>query len=128
MGWNKHQKADISKTAQLVLYKEFYAKQFNVDPDSINVEYIIVRRKINEDLEFVPKRIQSFSPASGKPTRNKVGKLFQSFINEAFNEDGSYKVENNYPAYKGKACTYCPYNADLVACPKQNRLIKDEES
>jgi RecB family exonuclease len=125
-GWNKYQKADVTKTAQLILYKEFYAKQFGVDVDSINVEYIIVRRKINEELEFVPKRIQTFSPASGKPTRNKVGKLFMGFIQEAFKEDGSYNVENTFPAYKGKSCNYCPYKENYEACPKQNRITKDD--
>ena len=39
MGWNKYQKADKTKTAQLVLYKSYYAKQFNVPIDNIRVEY-----------------------------------------------------------------------------------------
>ena len=125
-GWNKYQKADITKTAQLILYKEFYAKQFGVDVDSINVEYIIVRRKINHDLEFVPKRIQSFAPASGKPTRNKVGKLFMGFIQEAFKEDGSHNDAKDYPAYKSKACNYCPYKDNFEVCPKEKRMAKDE--
>lgn len=124
-GWNKYQKADVTKTAQLLLYKEFYAQQFGVDVDSIHVEYIIVRRKINEDLEFKPKRIQTFSPASGKPSRNKVTKLFTAFLEEAFNKDGSYNIEREYPAYKGKACTYCRYKTDYDACPKEKRIVKD---
>ena len=126
-GWNKYQKADITKTAQLILYKDFYAKQFGVDVDKIQVEYIIVRRKINTDLEFAPKRIQTFTPASGKPTRNKVTKLFTSFIDEGFTSDGSYNVEGTFPAYKGKACNYCPYKDNFAACPKQSRIVKDDK-
>ena len=108
-GWNKYQKKDHKKTAQLVLYKTFYAKQFGVDEDMIDVEYIILRRKINEDSEWPMKRIQTFSPANGKPTRNKIGKLLQEFIDTAFNKDGTYNMDLNIdiPKCKDKWCKYC---------------------
>jgi len=122
-GWNKHQKKDISKTAQLILYKEFYAKQFGIDPEMIDVEYFIVRRKINEDADFVPKRVQVFSPASGKPTRNKVGKMLLEFIQNCFTEDGQYNVNGQYPAVQTSQCVYCPYNKPGV-CDKKDRLKK----
>jgi len=122
MGWNKSQKADITKTAQLVLYKDYYAKQFGVDADAINVEYIIVRRKINEELEFVPKRIQTFSPASGKPTRNKVSKMLTEFIDHCFTKEGEYQVDNKYVAVQSSACNYCPYKSDESLCPKKERV------
>lgn len=121
MGWNKYQKADIGKTAQLVLYKEFYAKQFNVDPDDVDVEYIILRRKINENLEFAPKRIQTFAPSSGKPTRNKVAKLLTDFIDNCFTVEGEYRTEAILPAVKQKLCNYCPYNTNEQRCPKKQR-------
>ena len=70
------------ETAQMILYKEFYAKQYNVDVESIDIEYVIVRRKINHDLEFVPKRIQTFVPANGKVSRNKIFKLFDLMVSE----------------------------------------------
>ena len=120
-GWNKYQKADIGKTAQLILYKEFYAKQFNVDVEDVDVEYIILRRKINEELEFVPKRIQTFIPASGKPTRNKVAKLFNEFIDNCFTEEGDYRINGSFPAIKQKLCNYCPYNNNEARCPKKSR-------
>lgn len=125
MGWNKYQKADTGKTAQLVLYKEFYAKQFNVNPEDVDVEYLIVRRKINEQLEFAPKRIQTFSPPSGKPTRNKVGKLFLEFVQNCFTPEGEYKLDSPYPAYKSSACKYCPYNTAEILCPKKERSEKN---
>jgi len=125
-GWNKYQKADSSKTAQLILYKEFYAKQFGVDVESIDVEYIIVRRKINESLEFKPKRIQTFVPASGKPTRNKIGKMFTEFVSNCFTPEGEYNKEGNYPALKTKSCKYCPYLENYELCPKDKRIKVDE--
>jgi ATP-dependent helicase/DNAse subunit B len=121
-GWNKYQKADIGKTAQLVLYKEYYAKQFNVDVERVDVEYIILRRKIDEELEFTPKRIQTFTPASGKPTRNKVVKLLEGFIDACFTSNGEYKVDANHLAIKQKLCNYCPYSNNEQACPKKQRI------
>lgn len=121
MGWNKYQKADIGKTAQLILYKEFYAKQFNVDVDDVDVEYIILRRKINENLEFAPKRIQTFVPSSGKPTRNKVAKLFANFVDNCFTNEGEYRTDIHHQAIKQKLCAYCSYNTDEQRCPKKSR-------
>ena len=126
-GWNKYQKADKSKTSQMILYKSFYAKQFNVDEEMIDVEYVIVRRKINEELEFVPKRIQTFIPASGKVTRNKILKMFNTFIDNCFTEVGDYNNEAAYPAYATSACNYCPYQKEDAICPKKERIkLKDE--
>lgn len=125
-GWNKYQKGDLTKTAQLVLYKEFYAKQFNMDPEMIDVEYIIVRRKIAEESEFPMKRIQTFEPASGKPTRNKVGKLFMEFVQNCFTEEGVYNHNGNFPAITSSACNYCPYKSEEALCPKKERLKKEK--
>lgn len=123
-GWNKYQKADKTKTAQLLLYKEFYGKQYGVDPEMIDVEYIILRRKINEDGDFPMKRIQTFSPASGKPSRNKVGTALIDFMDKVFNEDGTYNLEAEYPAIASSACKYCKYKDDKSICPAAKRLKK----
>ena len=122
-GWNKYQKADQTKTAQLILYKEFYAKQYNWDVEKIDVEYLIVRRRINENAEFVPKRVQTFAPASGKVTRNKIGKMFQDFLDNCFTEEGEYNSEGHFPAMETSVCKYCPYfNSDL--CNKKDMIKK----
>ena len=127
-GWNKYQKADVGKTAQLILYKQHYAQQYNVQEDFIDVEYIILRRKINHDLEFAPKRIQTFSPASGKPTRNKVTKLFTEFVDNCFTPEGEYRTDADHPALKQKLCKYCPYDKDEQRCPKAIRKSALPES
>ena len=72
MGWNKYQKADKNKTDQLLLYKKFYGAENNISLDKIDVEYFIVKRKLYEKLDFPQRRVQLFSPASGKPSVNKV--------------------------------------------------------
>ena len=45
-GWNKWMKKDENKTQQLLLYKQFYSKQYNHPIDKIEVEYFIVKRKL----------------------------------------------------------------------------------
>ena len=48
MGWNKYMKADKNKSNQLLLYKQFYSKQFDIPMDRIDVEFFIVKRNINK--------------------------------------------------------------------------------
>ena len=94
-GWNKYQKADKNKTDQLLLYKSFYSRQFDMPLDRIDVEYFIVKRKLYENTEFPQKRIQKFIPANGKPSINKVLRRLEAFMTECYDEDGSIK-HNDY--------------------------------
>ena len=69
MGWNKYMKADKNKTNQLLLYKHFYGKTSrDIPEDKIDVEYLILKRRLYENTMYPQKRIQAFSPASGKPS------------------------------------------------------------
>lgn len=123
-GWNKYQKADKTKTAQLVLYKKFLSEQYSYPIDKIDVKYFIVRRKLDEGMMYAQKRVQEFTPSNGKPTVNKITKSFEDFIRNAFNEDGSYRTESEFPALAGKNnknCRYCPFKTDYEKCPKENR-------
>ena len=123
-GWNKYQKTDKTKTAQLVLYKKFLSEQYSYPIDKIDVKYFIVRRKLDEGMMYAQKRVQEFTPSNGKPTVNKITKSFEDFIRNAFNEDGSYRTESEFPALAGKNnknCKYCPWKTDYEKCPKENR-------
>ena len=125
MGWNKYQKADKTKTAQLVLYKSYYAKQFNVPLDNIRVEYFIVKRKLYENMDFPQKRVQIFNPAAGKPTMNKINNSVDEFVRTAFNPDGSYNIDRKYPAIKGKNgknCKWCDFKGNPDLCPAAERI------
>lgn len=124
-GWNAYAKADKTKTSQLVLYKSYFAKQYGYDEDKIDIKYFIVKRKLIEGFMYPQKRVQEFVPASGKPTRNKLIKDIQEFVNAGFNDDGSYKKDGNFPAFgdKGlKNCRYCEFADKEDLCPKANRI------
>ena len=108
-GWNKWQKKDENKTQQLLLYKQFYSKQYNHPIERIEVEYFIVKRKLWEEALFPQKRVQKFVPASGKPSMNKVGKKLSTFVESAFNEDGSYTTDVLEATPSKKACKWCEF-------------------
>ena len=109
MGWNKWMKADDNKTQQLLLYKQFYSKQYNHPIDKIDVEYFIVKRKLYEKAKFPQKRVQKFIPASGTVSMNKVAKKLTKFINEAFDEDGTHTKNELPPTPSKKACKWCEF-------------------
>jgi|TARA_R110000851_G_scaffold295985_1_gene450993 hypothetical protein len=110
MGWNKYQKADKTKTDQLLLYKYFYGAQHGIPVDRIDVEYFIVKRKLYEKLDYPQRRVQTFQPASGKPSINKLMNNLNNFLNESF-IDGEHNLEHNYIKQPSKKnCRYCVFN------------------
>ena len=124
MGWNKWQKADKTKTAQLILYKKFLSEQYGYPIERIGVKYFIVKRKLSESMMYAQKRVQEFVPANGSVSVKKIEKSFEEFIKNAFNVDGTYKTESEFPAMAGKNnknCKYCPFKTDFDMCPKENR-------
>jgi len=109
-GWNKWMKKDENKTQQLLLYKQFYSKQYNHPIDKIEVEYFIVKRKLWEEAMFPQKRVQKFSPASGTVSMNKVAKRLDLFLELAFDDNGARISENIVPTPSKKACRWCEFN------------------
>ena len=111
MGWNKYMKADKIKSDQLLLYKQFYSKQFDHPLDKIEVEYFIVKRKLWENTDFPQKRVQKFVPANGKPSINQVTKRLSEFMTECFTSDGEYNTEHIYSKEASKKnCRFCDFN------------------
>ena len=122
MGWKDKKKKKEGN--QLRLYKKYFSEQYGTDIKNIEVEYFIVKRKLYENCDFPQKRIQQYRPSSGKPSINKVDKLLKNFVENVFNEDGSYNKEGHYPAYKND-CTYCPFKKEHDLCPPKNRVLKE---
>ena len=111
MGWNKYMKADKLKGDQLLLYKQFYAKQYNHPIEKIEVEFFIVKRKLWENTDYPQKRVQKFVPANGKPSINQVVKRLDEFMKECFTTDGEYNTEHIYSKEASKKnCRFCDFN------------------
>ena len=110
MGWNKYQKADKNKTDQLLLYKNFWGLQNNVPLDKIDVEYFIVKRKLYEKVDFPQRRVQTFTPANGKPSINKVVNNVNRFVEDCFVDD-EHNISINYMKNPSpKNCRFCEFN------------------
>ena len=107
MGWIKYMKADKIKTNQLLLYKYFFSKEREIPIDKIDVEYLILKRKLYENFDYPQKRLQTFSPASGKPSINKVMRRLQEFIEECFDDEGNVIGKDYEKCEKHKKCILC---------------------
>lgn len=123
-GWNKYQKKDKIKLAQLVLYKYFFSKLYRINIDDIEASYFILKRKIYEDTIYPQRRVQEFKPSSGSVTTNRVLKEFREFIEYCFNDDGSYNTEVEYKAICGSGeynCTFCDFKDKHELCNPTKR-------
>lgn len=116
-GWSDYEKKDQTKVNQILLYKKMFSKLRDIPEDKIDVQFFIVRRKINENLEFPPGRIQEFIPANGTRKLNEALEDLQSFVKDVFTPEGEYQ-HKNYPKNPTK-CRFCPYNDKPDLCDKK---------
>ena len=117
-GWSEAEKKDDSKIAQILLYKEYFSKQFGFDVEKIEVEYFIVKRKIWEQSEYSIPRTQSFKPASGKNKRKQAVENFQSFIKDCFDDSGKPQIKSYLKNVGESSCKWCPYKDSPDLCDK----------
>lgn len=108
-GWRDKQKKNPNLTAQVILYKEFFAKQFGVDKDKINVEFFIVKRRVPAEAEFaiMQRRVQEFRPNAGPRKTKQVMSQMNNFIADVIDEEGEY-IDKEYKCTNpfGK-CEHC---------------------
>ena len=122
-GWSDYDKKDDAKIAQVLLYKQFFAQQFNVDVEKIEVEFFIVKRKLFENPEYPIPRVQNFKPSSGKIKRKQAIDSFQSFIDDCFDNVGKPKIKSYLKNVGEKSCRWCPYNDKQELCDKMHSSI-----
>jgi hypothetical protein len=115
-GWTQDNKSDELKQFQLILYKKYFSEQYNVPEDDIEVEFIILKRKIYESkFDATLNRIQTFSPASGKIKTKRATSLLNQFIEDVFESNGGLKSKS-YSANVTKSCKYCPFYKKKEYC------------
>lgn len=120
-GWKDKEKKDELKVSQILLYKKYFSQQYDIDIDKVEVEFIILKRKIWEESEFPIPRIQVFRPSSGKISLNKVKNKFEQFLEECYNGEGKPILDKIYYKTIGEdSCKYCPYSQNSELCNKQN--------
>ena len=108
-GWRDNQKKNPNLTAQVILYREFFAKQFDIDPSKVNVEFFIVKRRVPAEAEFasMQKRVQEFRPNAGPRKTKQVVESMNKFIDDVLDNKGGY-VDQEYKCNNplGK-CEHC---------------------
>jgi hypothetical protein len=121
-GWKDQDKKNEDKQYQLLLYKQFFAEQYNIPLESIGIEFFIVKRKVldwDDEKLMSPHqayRVQTFTPPSGKIKLNKAREAINYFITTCFNSQGEIK-NINYPKNPSKwNCSFCPYKLDKDNC------------
>ena len=114
-GWKNKTKKDEDKQFQLVLYKKFFAEQFGVPKENIDIEFLIVRRKVYTEGDFPQKPVQEFQPPSGKIKMNRATKSLNEFIEECFTTEGHSNNQMSPNPSKWN-CTFCPYKDKKELC------------
>jgi Holliday junction resolvase-like predicted endonuclease len=117
-GWSdKYEKKDPKKLNQLLLYKKFYADQFKVDPDDIQVKFVILKRTLPEWSQWA-KRVNEFEPPQG-PSKVKAAFVsFAQFLTETFDTEGKVQVENLHATPSKDACKFCHWKLNKELCPE----------
>jgi hypothetical protein len=108
-GWSKYQKSDPVKNAQILLYKKFYAELIGISEDMIDVEFIILKRKVEVREDIPTHRISRHVPANGKVSVNKAWRGFKEFVDTVFNPDGTYNLNIEYHKKATKLCEWCEF-------------------
>jgi len=108
-GWKQKEKGDEVKNSQLILYKKFFAEQFDYPVENIDIEYFILKRKINEESEYPDRRIQTHKPTSGKIKLNQATNRLNTFIELAFSKDGTYNKHQQEAKPSKWNCQYCVF-------------------
>jgi hypothetical protein len=108
-GWSSYQKKDAVKNAQILLYKKFYAELLKISEDKIDVEFIILKRKIAETTEYVIPRISKHIPANGRVSINKAWTGFKEFVDSVFDDNGNYRIGAAYPKKPSRLCDWCEF-------------------
>lgn len=115
-GWKlKYVKDDEDKQFQLILYKKYFAEQFGVPIENIDIEFFITRRKVYEEGDFPQKRFQMYSPPSGKIKTSRATKAIEEFMSECFIEN-KHTTKEMHPNPSKWNCSFCPYKEDKQLC------------
>lgn len=120
-GWKDYAKKDELKIAQLLIYKRFFSKQFDVSEDDIDVKFMICKRKVWEESPYPMPRVQNFIPANGIGKVNKAISDFEDFISECYGHSSlvENKIYNKTPGKNFNNCRFCPFNNSEL-CDKKS--------
>lgn len=110
--WGDYKKKDKIVHAQLLLYKQYFSEQYNIPLDKIEVEFFILKRKLNQwsiDNGYPVSRIQIFKPLDSKRSLKYSEGLVMDFISDCFKPSGGIREKEYLKQPTKFGCTFCPY-------------------
>jgi hypothetical protein len=118
-GWGDYQKKSDLKMDQLRLYKKFFSEQFNVPLEKIEVEFVILKRKV-PTLEFeysyeLPRSAVHI-PSQGLAKLNQATNNIREFVSNCFYDDGTPQDREYLKIPSSSNCKFCPYRGDKSLC------------
>lgn len=108
-GWSDYQKKDELKLEQVLLYKKYFSKFYNVDPKQVEVKFLILKRKVADHFDWPIPRHTMFIPAQGSGKVNLAVANIEDFVKKCFNPDGSFKETTHRKTPSKSACRFCPF-------------------
>jgi len=116
MGWPSKYKTDMTKTGQLLLYKQFYCEANNIDPDMVCTEFWVFRKRLPQSDYPVPY-IQRIRVASGGINTKRIITEVQEFVSKCYN-GVDFINEGHYASTKPDSCIFCPHKYDKEVCER----------
>lgn len=121
-GWkDQYEKKDETKIDQILWYKRYFSRQYEFPEEKIDVNFMILKRKIWEEAEWPQPRISNFKPINGVMKMKKAIYNMDKFVEECFTPEGEYNLEREFlKTPSEKSCKFCPFNNDETLCNKKN--------
>jgi hypothetical protein len=110
-GWGEWKRNDKTTINQLLVYKHYYAQQYNVPETSISVEFHILQRKI----DWKSYRVTKFKPSHGYQAMKQAKQDFDAFVRSCFDENGNPITEQK-PTPSKSNCMFCPFRDKPDIC------------
>lgn len=123
--WRPSQKKDETKRAQLQLYKYFYSEEYLIPIDDVDVEFLILKQKLYENIDFTQTRIQRIIPPNSNRTIKSTVKRFNEFVDTVFDINGNIISDIEYKKNPNpKSCKYCSFVNKPEICERSRRSSK----
>ena len=100
-GWDAKKKADKMVVYQLIFYKHYYAKKYNIDPKNIECHFGLLKRTAKRN------EVEIFKVTSGKRRTENAMKLLAQAI---------HNIDNRVYIKNKSSCQYCEFKG-TKHCP-----------
>lgn len=117
-GWkDDKEKKDEAKIAQVLIYKKYFAKQYEIPIEMIEPVFMILKRKVYENCDYPQPRASCFRPAHGTAKMRQADFMIDTFVKECFTPAGEYNLEREYtPNPSPHNCRFCPFRERQEYC------------